>query len=88
MDPVLEKLRVQLELQEWPAVYLFKFIVPNKDEQVAQINALFDESVDLVMHPSRNGNFISVSVKELMINVDSILDRYTEAAKINGLIAL
>jgi hypothetical protein len=88
MDPVLEKLKIQLDLQEWPAVYLFKFIVPNKDEQVAQINALFDENVDLVMHPSRNGNFMSVSAKELMINVDSILEKYTQAAKINGLISL
>ena len=31
MDPVLEKLKIQLELQEWPDVYMFKFIVPNVD---------------------------------------------------------
>ena len=29
MDPVLEKLKIQLELQEWPDIYMFKFIVPN-----------------------------------------------------------
>ncbi len=87
MDPVLEKLKIQLELQEWPNVYMFKFIVPNDSEQVAQVTSLFNESTDLVMHPSRTGKYISVSAKELMLDVDSILDKYVKAAQIKGLIS-
>jgi putative lipoic acid-binding regulatory protein len=88
MHHVLEKLKVQLEQQEWPDVYMFKFIVPNQSEKVAQVNALFNNSTDIVMHPSKTGKYISVTAKELMLDVDSILAKYEEAALIEGLIAL
>ena len=88
MDEVIEKLRIQLDLLTWPDVYLFKFIVPNDSEKVARVTALFNDSADIVMHPSRNGNYISVSAKEMMLDVNSIVEKYLEAAKIKGLIAL
>jgi hypothetical protein len=88
MEEVIERLRIQLELQSWPDVYLFKFIVPNESDKVAQVSALFNDSSDLVFHPSRNGNYISVSAKELMLDVNSILEKYIQASKIKGLIAL
>jgi hypothetical protein len=88
MDEVLIKLKIQLEILSWPEVYLFKFIVPNELENVALVTALFNESADIVMHPSRNGNYMSISAKELMLDVDSIINKYIDAAKIKGLIAL
>jgi hypothetical protein len=88
MEETFDRLRFQLEQQNWPDVYLFKFIVPNDSQRIAQVTALFDESGEISLHPSRNGNYISVSVKELMLGVDSIIQRYMEASKINGLIAL
>lgn len=88
MDEVLEKLKIQLDLQSWPDVYLFKFIIPNDSEKIAKVTALFNESTDIVMHPSRNGNYISISAKELMLDVNSIIQKYMEASHINGLIAL
>lgn len=88
MEEIFAKLRTQLELQEWPDVYLFKFIVPNEVEKIAKVSALFNVSADLVMHPSRNGNYMSITAKEMMLNVDSIIDRYIEASKIKGLISL
>ena len=88
MHHVLEKLKIQLEQQEWPDVYMFKFIVPNQSDKVAQVTALFNDSTDIVMHPSKTGKYISVTAKELMLDVDSILVKYEEAALIEGLIAL
>jgi len=88
MEEIFEKLKIQLELQEWPDVYLFKFIIPNESDKLAQVTAMFDACSDIVMHPSRNGNYMSVSVKELMLDSDSIIDKYIAAAKIKGLIAL
>lgn len=82
------KLREQLELQSWPDVYFFKFIVPNESDRVAQVTALFDNANDLKMHPSKTGKYVSVSAKELMLDVDSIIDKYKDAAKIEGLISL
>lgn len=88
MHQVLEKLKIQLEQQEWPDVYMFKFIVPNESEKVAMVTALFNNSTDIVMHPSKTGKYISVTAKELMLDVHSILVKYEEAALIEGLIAL
>ena len=82
------RLKVQLELQEWPDVYMFKFIVPNDSERLAQVSALFNESSDIVMHPSKNENYMSISVKEMMLDVDSILEIYIKASKIKGVITL
>lgn len=86
-DPY-KSLRVQLEQEEWPNVFLFKFIIPNNPETLAKTAALFDEGADIAMHPSRNGNYVSISVKEMMLDVDSIIEKYEKATKIKGLIAL
>ena len=67
---------------------MFKFIVPNEPEKVAKVSALFNDTALVSMHPSRKGNYISISAKELMLDVNSIIQKYQEASKINGLIAL
>ena len=88
MEDRFEKLREQLELLEWPNVYLFKFIVPNQPEQIAQATALFDETSEIVMHPSSKGTYISISARELMLNVDSIIEKYEKASTIEGIVSL
>jgi len=88
MSDTFDKLKEQLTLLEWPNVYLFKFIVPNKSELVARISALFDDGADLKFTTSKTGKYVSISVKELMLDVDSIIKRYEDAAKIEGVISL
>ena len=86
-DPY-EKLRVQLEQMNWPDVYFFKFIVPNESELVARVSALFDDGTDLRLQQSKNGKYVSVGAKEMMMSAESVIERYKEASNINGLIAL
>lgn len=88
MDEVLKKLEEQLALQEWPNVYFFKFIVPNKPEAIAKASALFGETAELSYHPSRTGKYMSVSAKEVMMDIPSILEVYKKAAKIEGVVSL
>ncbi len=88
MDDAFGKLREQLALQEWPNVYLFKFIAPNDSKIVAQLTSLFDDAADLNYQPSRNGKYMSVSGKELMMDVDSIISKYVAVSQIKGVIAL
>ncbi len=83
-----DKLRDQLALQEWPNVYLFKFIVENTPEKIAKTTALFDETAEISMHTSKNGKFVSVSAKEMMLSVEAIMEKYQEAQKIEGIISL
>ncbi|MBI1837250.1 MAG: DUF493 domain-containing protein [Flavobacteriia bacterium] len=88
MNDDYDKLRAQLELLEWPGVYLFKFIIPNTSENLAKATALFNESSEITLHESKTGKFVSVGAKELMLDVESIINVYKEASQINGLIAL
>jgi len=88
MSGVFDKLREQLALQEWPDIYLFKFIVPNTPEMLARATSLFGDTAEITFHESKTGKYISVSAKEMMLNVDSIIDVYERAAEIKGLIAL
>lgn len=88
MSAVFEKLRLQLEKEEWPSIYMFKFIIPNDPEKIAKVSALFDDGVELRMQPSTSKTYVSITGKELMIDADSVIDRYVKAAEIDGLIAL
>ena len=86
-DPY-SNLRTQLDLEEWPNVYMFKFIIPNSSEKIALTMELFNDSSDISIHESSSGKFVSITAKELMLDVDSIIKKYEEATKIKGLMAL
>ena len=55
-EGTFDKLREQLSLEEWPSVYLFKFIVPNTPHLMAQTAALFDETAQIQFHESSNAS--------------------------------
>ena len=82
-------LREKLEERPWPNLYLFKFIVPADAKSIAATEALFDSTVAQVeLRRSKTGKFVSVSAKEMMMDVDSIIARYEKAVQIEGLMAL
>ena len=88
MSSPFENLEKQLALQEWPNVYLFKFIVSNNKESLARTTALFDETADLTVRSSSGGKFTSVSAKVMMMDVESIMDIYRQAQDIPGIVSL
>ena len=70
-------------------IYLFKFIVPADNQIIAQAESLFDsDTAHIELRKSKTGKFVSISAKEMMMNVDSVIERYEEAVKIPGLMAL
>jgi len=83
-----DQLRDQLVLLEWPNVYFFKFIVPSDTEKIARITGLFEGHTELTLHPSTQGKYTSVSLKVVMLDVDSIIKIYEKASEINGVISL
>ena len=81
--------REKLEERHWPNLYLFKIIVPADAKSIAATEALFDSTVAQVeLRQSKTGKFVSVSAKEMMMDVDSIIARYEKAIQIEGLMAL
>jgi hypothetical protein len=86
---IFGKLRAQLDLMEWPNLYLYKFIIPNENEKLAQVTALFDgETAEISYHESGKGNYVSVSVKEVAVSVEQIIEKYQKASEIKGVISL
>lgn len=83
-----ESLKLQLETLDFPHVYFFKFIVPNNNDNVAKISALYDTTTQLQLKPSSSGKFVSVSNKQVMLSADDIIEIYKKASEIEGLIAL
>jgi hypothetical protein len=85
-----EKLLNQLkEGFDWPTVYMFKFIVPSDNERVALVESLFNsKEAEINLRQSKKGNFVSVTATELMLSPEKVIERYREAEKIQGLIAL
>ena len=69
----------------WPAVYSFKFIVPQASFEEAK--KLF-ASGDIIEKPSKKGNYISLSAKIEMESSEAVMDVYLKASSIKGLIAL
>mgnify|MGYP005678517125 FL=1 len=83
-----ESLKVQLESMDFPQVYFFKFIVPNENDNVAKVSALYASDTQIQMKTSSSGKFISVSAKQVMLSVDDVINIYHKASTIVGIISL
>jgi uncharacterized protein len=90
MSDRFNSLRQKLEeTQSWPAIYMFKFIVPADNEKLAHLQSLFNtQECEVVTRSSSKGNFVSLTAKELMISAEKVVERYEQAAKIEGIISL
>lgn len=69
----------------WPCDYIFKFIVPKKS--LSQLADIFPQE-STTLKESKNGNYISVTVKLLMNSSDEVLEKYDGLSGIEGLISL
>lgn len=78
----LEVLRTQIQ---FPSYYLFKFIV--KLEYQKDLEQIFaGEKIEI--HPSKKGNYISLSCQKLVTTPEEVVEIYTKAALIPGVISL
>lgn len=83
-----KSLKVQLESMDFPQVYFFKFIVPNENDNIAKVSALYASDTQIQMKTSSSGKFISVSAKQVMLSVDDVIYIYHKASTIEGIISL
>ena len=84
-----DKLRELLNKENnWPMVYMFKFIIPADNQKIALIESKFSDEAVISHKESSNGKYFSITVKEVMLNADTIIDKYKEMRDIDGLITL
>ena len=70
----------------WPAKYTFKFIVPADRE--ANVTGLFSTTAEVTIKPSSGGKYTSVTAQDTMDNAEQIIDIYSKASDIEGIISL
>lgn len=88
-DENIERLRTRLnEIHRWPSIFMFKFILPSDDAKITQLKLIFGESAEFKERLSSQGKYTSVTVREMMLDADSIFERYKMAAAIEGIISL
>jgi hypothetical protein len=88
-DEGFDKLRELLnEDNNWPRVYMFKFIIPADNHKIALVESKFSDEAIITHKASSSGKYFSITVKEAMLNADSIIEKYKEMKGIEGLMAL
>ena len=88
MNGQFEALKKQLEKEEWPSVYFFKFISPSENATIAKITSLFKTESKVTLRASGKGNYTSISVKEVMISPSEVISIYEKVASFKGVIIL
>ena len=85
-----QKLEAALkESLTWPNVYMFKFIIPADNRTLAQVENLFNaREAEINVRQSRKGNYLSITVKEMMMSPEKVIERYRMAEGIKGLMSL
>ena len=85
-----KRLKIQLEENtSWPAVYLYKFIVPANQDNVVKLKQIFIKNkAEFSTRDSSKGTYTSVSIKVIMESPDIVIEKYIEVSKIEGVISL
>ncbi|WP_297803158.1 DUF493 family protein [uncultured Polaribacter sp.] len=84
------KLKTQLDdTTNFPADYLYKFIVPTEANQVAEVETIFNNSGAVInKKKSKTGKYVSVSILLKIESSDKVISYYKRAEKIKGIISL
>jgi len=94
MDKKTEDFYVRLksELEEsttWPAVYLYKFIVPTNATNINLVENTFNNMGAVIKtNSSKTGKYTSISVNVTMQSADKVIEKYQELSTIEGIISL
>ena len=85
-----KRLRTQLEeSSQWPALYLYKFIVQTDADKIREIHTVFNNTGAVIDSKlSKNGKYTSLSVRVNLKNPDAVIVKYKEVGKIDGVISL
>jgi len=89
-DDFYRKLKLSLiDTTVFPSDYMYKFIIPNKENLKEQLEKLFDfEGAVIKYKPSKTGKFISFTALCKVKNADEVIKKYKDVSKVEGVISL
>ena len=91
MDDFYNNFKTKLEeTTSFPSDYLYKFIVKAEEiQKIAEIQKVFDGMQTTITNKeSKNGNYTSISIQVFMLDADSVIEKYKEVGKIEGVMML
>ena len=88
MEDKYAKLKEVLEDKNYPLIYPFKLIFEKDEAKMIQIKRVFDETAEISKRDSKNGKYISITIKQMMMNSEDIITRYRHMEEIEGVITL
>ncbi len=75
-------------IHHWPSTYMYKFIFETNPDKVISLKLIFGESAQFITRESSGGKYTSLTIKEIMMDADSIFSRYEAVGKLEGIISL
>lgn len=90
-DEFYEKLKQRLQdTSEWPSDYIFKFIVPTKQEKIDKISEIFNHTGAVIKtKTSSKGKYTSVSIRLKVESPEAVIQKYKIVGyQIQGVISL
>jgi hypothetical protein len=90
VEAFYKKLKIQLEeTSSFPSQYLYKFIVPTKENKAEEIMTIFDNMGAVIeTKKSKNNKYTSISIRLVMVSADAIIEKYKAVSKIEHVISL
>ena len=88
MSDHFQKLSQQLQLEKWPSVYLFKFIMPNDSYLIRKVIQNFDKEAIITRSSSKTAKYIAISIKQMMANSEIVIEKYKQISKLKGVISI
>ena len=84
------KLKLQLkDTTEFPEDYMYKFIVPSSENQVKEVQDLFNNKGAVIKtKKSKTGKYISLSIVLKIESADKVIEYYKKVENIKGIISL
>jgi putative lipoic acid-binding regulatory protein len=89
-DAFYTKLKAQLEdTTKFPADYMYKFIVPTNENQVEEVQNIFNSGGAVITtKKSKTGKYVSLTVVLKVKNAKEVISYYKKAEKIKGIVSL
>jgi uncharacterized protein len=76
------------EGHSFPTVYMFKFIVKTEHRKIALVESVFDEEAEIHTKESSGGKYISITARQVVMNVEEIITIYKKVNEIEGVMWL
>ncbi|QBR12139.1 MULTISPECIES: DUF493 domain-containing protein [unclassified Sphingobacterium] len=78
-----------IDVEKFPTIYTFKFIVKTDSDKAEQVKAIFTHaSAKFSEKSSSGGKYTSISIENYVNNADEVIDYYKKVAEIPDVMML